>query len=128
MTDQSSSANVSSRVNACESAPSCHSTTAPEPNAAARNWPSVETAIAEKGLALLKERERQIICLVSEGLSNKEIGRRLNVTDGTIKVHLHHVYQKLNVSNRTSLAALAISQNELIDRPAETGVLASGKR
>ena len=66
--------------------------------------------------------------LVSEGLSNKEIGRRLNVTDGTIKVHLHHVFQKLDISNRTSLAAIAISQNELIERPAETGVLASGKR
>jgi two-component system, NarL family, nitrate/nitrite response regulator NarL len=88
----------------------------------------VQTAITEKGLALLTERERQIMRLVSEGLSNKEIGRRLNVTDGTIKVHLHHVFQKLDISNRTSLAAIAISQNELIERPAETGVLASGKR
>jgi two-component system, NarL family, nitrate/nitrite response regulator NarL len=88
----------------------------------------VRTAMTEKGLALLTERERQIMHLVSEGLSNKEIGRRLNVTDGTIKVHLHHVFQKLDISNRTSLAALAISQNELIDRPVETGAPASGKR
>lgn len=49
--------------------------------------------------------------LVSEGLSNKEIGRRLNIADGTIKVHLHHIFQKLDISNRTVLAALAISQN-----------------
>jgi two-component system nitrate/nitrite response regulator NarL len=47
--------------------------------------------------------------LVSEGLSNKEIGRRLNISDGTIKVHLHHVFQKLEISNRTVLAALALS-------------------
>jgi two-component system nitrate/nitrite response regulator NarL len=47
---------------------------------------------------------------VSEGLSNKEIGRRLNISDGTIKVHLHHIYEKLEISNRTALAALAISQ------------------
>jgi len=60
---------------------------------------------------VLTERERQIISLVSEGLSNKEIGRRLNIADGTIKVHLHHVYQKLEISNRTLLAALAISSN-----------------
>jgi two-component system nitrate/nitrite response regulator NarL len=45
-------------------------------------------------------------------LSNKEIGRRLNISDGTIKVHLHHIYEKLEISNRTALAALAISQNE----------------
>ncbi len=47
----------------------------------------------------------------SGGLSNKEIGRRLNIADGTIKVHLHHIFQKLDVGNRTVLAALAISQN-----------------
>ena len=87
-----------------------------------------KTAMTEKGLAVLTERERQIMRLVSEGLSNKEIGRRLNVTDGTIKVHLHHIFQKLDISNRTSLAALAISQQELIDPPAETGVPANGKR
>jgi two-component system, NarL family, nitrate/nitrite response regulator NarL len=44
--------------------------------------------------------------LASEGLSNKEIGRRLNITDGTIKVHLHHIFRKLDVSNRTALATL----------------------
>ncbi|MBO4227697.1 response regulator [Bradyrhizobium neotropicale] len=65
-------------------------------------------AIAENVLSVLTDRERQIMRLVSEGLSNKEIGRRLSITDGTIKVHLHHVFQKLDVSNRTVLAALAI--------------------
>jgi two-component system nitrate/nitrite response regulator NarL len=68
-------------------------------------------AVAENVLTVLTDRERQIMALVSEGLSNKEIGRRLNVADGTIKVHLHHIYQKLEISNRTVLAALAISQN-----------------
>ena len=72
------------------------------------------TVIAENVRTVLTDRERQIMRLVSEGLSNKEIGRRLNVTDGTIKVHLHHIFQKLDVSNRTVLAALAISRN---DRP-----------
>lgn len=45
--------------------------------------------------------------LVSEGLSNKEIWHKLNITDGTIKVHLHHIIQKLDVSNRTVPAAFA---------------------
>jgi DNA-binding NarL/FixJ family response regulator len=70
-------------------------------------------AIAANVLAVLTDRERQIMRLVSAGLSNKEIGRRLNITDGTIKVHLHHIFQKLEISNRTVLAALAISQNEI---------------
>ena len=68
-------------------------------------------AVTENALTVLTDRERQIMCLVSEGLSNKEIGRRLNISDGTIKQHLHHIYQKLEISNRTVLAAHAISQN-----------------
>jgi two-component system nitrate/nitrite response regulator NarL len=60
----------------------------------------------EKAVKALTDRERQIVRLVSEGLSNKEIGRRLKITDGTIKVHLHHVFEKLQVSNRTALVAI----------------------
>ena len=67
--------------------------------------------IAESEPTMLTDRERQIMSLVSEGLSNKEMGRRLNIADGTIKVHLHHIYRKLEISNRTLLAALAISNN-----------------
>jgi len=73
-----------------------------------------QEAIVEKPLAILTDRERQIMGLVSEGLSNKEIGRRLNLTDGTIKVHLHNIFQKLEINNRTVLAALAISQNDVL--------------
>jgi two-component system, NarL family, nitrate/nitrite response regulator NarL len=71
-----------------------------------------ESAVEEEVLTALTDRERQIMRLVSEGLSNKEIGRRLNITDGTIKVHLHNIFQKLDIGNRTALAALAISQND----------------
>src|SRR6478752_4357338 len=69
-------------------------------------------ANTENVLTVLTDRERQIMRLVSEGLSNKEIGRRLNIVDGTIKQHLHHIYQKLEISNRTVLAALAISYDD----------------
>jgi two-component system nitrate/nitrite response regulator NarL len=64
---------------------------------------------AEKAITALTHRERQILRLVSEGLSNKEIGRRLKITDGTIKVHLHHIFEKLKVYKRTALAALYFS-------------------
>jgi len=48
--------------------------------------------------------------LVSEGLLNKAIARRLNVSQGTIKVHLHNIYRKLEINSRTVLATLVISQ------------------
>jgi RNA polymerase sigma factor (sigma-70 family) len=63
----------------------------------------------ENMLAMLTSREHEIMQLVSEGLSNKAIARQLNISQGTIKVHLHNIYQKLEINNRTVLAALAIS-------------------
>lgn len=82
----------------------------------------------EKGPVVLTQRERQIMGLVSEGLSNKEIGRRLNVTDGTIKVHLHHIFQKLEISNRASLAAFAVSRQELAEPSADDAALNGSKQ
>src|SRR5438874_6426174 len=64
----------------------------------------------ENVLTVLTERERQIMRLVSGGLSNKEIGRQLNITDGTIKQHLHHIYQKLEISNSTVLVVFVLLQ------------------
>lgn len=90
----------------------------PSPDQVSRD----KSAGTENALTVLTDRERQIMCLVSEGLSNKEIGRRLNISDGTIKVHLHHIYEKLEIRNRTALAALAISQNETSSAPAENQV------
>jgi two-component system, NarL family, nitrate/nitrite response regulator NarL len=66
----------------------------------------------ENARIVLTQRERQIMHLVSEGWSNKEVGRQLSISDGTIKVHLHHIFRKLAVSNRTALAALAFSHHE----------------
>jgi two-component system, NarL family, nitrate/nitrite response regulator NarL len=70
------------------------------------------SAIAENVLKVLTHREREIMRLVSEGLSNKAIARRLNISHGTIKVHLHNIYQKLEINNRTVLAVLAIAHND----------------
>ena len=57
----------------------------------------------------LTTRERQIILVLSDGVTNKEIGRRLRLAEGTVKVHLHHIYRKLGITNRTALAVLAHS-------------------
>ena len=59
---------------------------------------------------LLTERERQIVHLIANGLSNKEIARALHVCECTIKVHLHHIYQKLVIHNRATLAAMTVRE------------------
>lgn len=56
---------------------------------------------------LLTGREADVVRLVCEGLSNKSIGRKLNLSEGTVKIHLHNIYRKLEVNNRTTLAKLA---------------------
>ncbi len=48
--------------------------------------------------------ERRVMWYAAEGLSNKEIARRLNITEGTAKVHLHRIFQKTGTKNRTALA------------------------
>jgi two-component system, NarL family, nitrate/nitrite response regulator NarL len=59
----------------------------------------------------LTDREREIVLvLASGGLSNKDVGRRLNLSEGTVKVHLHNIYSKLGVKNRTALTVLAYSE------------------
>src|ERR1700719_2047748 len=55
----------------------------------------------------LTTRERQIARIMAEGLTNKEIAQRLRLTEGTGKVHLHRIYRKLGIANRTALAILA---------------------
>jgi two-component system nitrate/nitrite response regulator NarL len=61
----------------------------------------------------LTSRERQIVLtLVVNGLSNKGIGRQLNLSEGTVKVHLHNIFTKLGISNRTALAAAAYAHGE----------------
>jgi two-component system nitrate/nitrite response regulator NarL len=86
-----------------------------------------QNRILQKSVTVLTDRERQIMHLVAKGLSNKEIGRRLNITDGTIKVHLHHIFEKLEISNRTTLAALVMTQRETIHTPPpENRVRSSG--
>jgi DNA-binding NarL/FixJ family response regulator len=55
----------------------------------------------------LTAREREVMRLVGQGLSNRAIGARLTLMEGTVKNHLHSIYEKLGVKNRTELALLA---------------------
>lgn len=71
---------------------------------------------AERLTKALTPRERELVWLATEGLSNKEIARRIGVTEGTVKIHLHNVYQKLGVTNRTAMTALALAHREKFKR------------
>lgn len=57
----------------------------------------------------LSEREREVLALVVEGLSNRQIAKRLFVSEATVKTHLAHVFDKLDVTSRTAAAAAARS-------------------
>jgi two-component system nitrate/nitrite response regulator NarL len=61
----------------------------------------------------LTRRERELIELVRQGLRNRDIAAELGVTEGTVKVYLHAIFDKLQVENRTELALRAA---ELISR------------
>lgn len=58
----------------------------------------------------LTEREKDIVALVAEGLSNIEIGEKLYLTEGTVKNNLTRILQKLELRDRTQLAVLWIKQ------------------
>jgi two-component system nitrate/nitrite response regulator NarL len=62
----------------------------------------------------LTERQREIVAAVVEGLNNKEIAKRLGISDHTVKHHLTQAFNKTGVSTRLELALLA-TQNGLVD-------------
>ncbi len=56
---------------------------------------------------LLTPREMEIVRLVASGLHNKEIAGNLLISEGTVKIHLHHIYEKLHVDGRLELTLYA---------------------
>jgi DNA-binding NarL/FixJ family response regulator len=67
----------------------------------------IESAVAKDEDVGLTRREREILALVSEGHSNKELAQMLWVTEQTVKFHLSNIYRKLDVSNRTEASRWA---------------------
>jgi two-component system nitrate/nitrite response regulator NarL len=57
----------------------------------------------------LTPRERQLVDLVRRGMRNRDIAAELGVTEGTVKVYLHSIFDKVGVANRTELAMRATS-------------------
>jgi DNA-binding NarL/FixJ family response regulator len=57
----------------------------------------------------LTDREREVAALVCNGLPNKTVAQKLNVSEGTVKTHLHHIFQKLGVRGRSELPVALLS-------------------
>jgi two-component system nitrate/nitrite response regulator NarP len=85
----------------------------------------IDKALLERGLELtlsgngggsgsltsLTPRENAIARLIAKGMRNKEVASELELTEGTVKVWLHRIYEKLGVNNRTELALMVREQN-----------------
>jgi DNA-binding NarL/FixJ family response regulator len=65
------------------------------------------------------EREREVITLLASGLTNREIGRRIFVSESTAKFHVRNVMHKLGVHSRAEVA-YAAGKRGLLDRPSQT--------
>jgi DNA-binding NarL/FixJ family response regulator len=61
-----------------------------------------------RAFSTLSDRELEVVRLVAEGLSNKEISSRLKLSDKTVKNHISHVLAKMNLTARTQVAVHAI--------------------
>lgn len=71
--------------------------------------------IAENKRDSLSTREREILTLVANGLTNKEISTRLEISEYTVKNHLKNLFQKLHLNNRVQLAKYAYEHGYLRD-------------
>ena len=55
----------------------------------------------------LTDRENQVLKLIADGLTNREISCSLTISESTVENHVHHIYEKLGISNRAQAVAHA---------------------
>jgi DNA-binding NarL/FixJ family response regulator len=67
-------------------------------------------APACRSLDLLTEREHQVLEMVSHGWQNKMIAAKFNLSEHTVKVHIHNIIKKLGAQNRTAAAAIFLAR------------------
>jgi two-component system, NarL family, response regulator LiaR len=88
-----------------------------DPSVAARLVEALAAGGGDDPLDRLTPREREVLGLMGQGLSNKRIARALGVSEKTVKSHVGHVLAKLGVADRTQAAVLAVRAG-LLDRRA----------
>jgi DNA-binding NarL/FixJ family response regulator len=77
----------------------------------------IATRIAEDRLAVLTQRERQVLALVGQGLSNDEIGAKLFLSPATARTHVSHAMAKLGARDRAQLVVIAYQTGLVARRP-----------
>jgi len=93
-------------VRAIRSVHDGHTVLAPE----AASLMAARPAAGSRGMAALTAREREVLTLLADGRSNREIARVLGVSEKTVKTHVSSVLAKLGVAGRTQAALLAVRQ------------------
>jgi DNA-binding NarL/FixJ family response regulator len=68
--------------------------------------------INTKGRQLLTPREEQVVALVAEGLSNRDVARELNLSEHTVKKYLFRIFDKLGISSRVELVLYAVHHSD----------------
>ncbi|MDT0321215.1 response regulator transcription factor [Streptomyces millisiae] len=71
------------------------------------------SAVRSPGNEPLSAREREVLALVAQGTSNREIARELFISEATVKTHLTHLYAKLGVNDRAAAVATAYERGIL---------------
>ena len=66
---------------------------------------------------MLTDREHQILKLIAQGLTNREIARQLSISVSTTENHIHHIYTKLRISNRAQAVAHAFRGTMALQEP-----------
>lgn len=80
---------------------------APRKPAFGHSLPDAETGDA-RPKPQLTHRQHEVLGLLTQGLSNRRIGRSLHITEQTVKAHLHMIYRKLGASDRTDAVVIAM--------------------
>ena len=71
--------------------------------------PAIASKLAQRvGTVELTAREREVLSLIAKGLGNREIGLKLDVTEGTVKVHVNNILTKLGVASRTEAVTIGV--------------------
>jgi two-component system nitrate/nitrite response regulator NarL len=63
---------------------------------------------------VLSAREREVLLLVAEGLLNKQVAYRLNLSEGTVRIHMHNIYQKTGIGSRAAVTAMALAHRDIL--------------
>jgi DNA-binding NarL/FixJ family response regulator len=74
---------------------------------------AVQNGVTDEESVRLTPREREVIDLIAEGLSNKAIGKRLSISTHTVKSHLRNIMEKLTLHTRLQIAAYAHGKDDV---------------